>query len=167
MAKNKTLILVRHAKSSWSDSTLNDIQRPLNKRGNKDAPKMGKHLAKKKLIPQAIFSSSGLRALTTARLISVEIGMKPTGIIVEDDLYTFDSEQLLDVIKTIPDEYKKIMVVGHNPAVTDITNILSGSEIDNIPTCGVAILKLLVDSWKDIGKNTAKLSRFDYPKKLW
>ncbi len=167
MAKNKTLILVRHAKSSWSDSTLNDIQRPLNKRGNKDAPKMGKHLAKKNLIPQAIFSSSGLRALTTARLISVELGMKPIEIIVEDDLYTFDSEQLLDVIKTVPDEYEKIMVVGHNPAVTDITNILSGSEIDNIPTCGVAILKLSVDSWKDIGKNTAKLSRFDYPKKLW
>jgi len=167
MAKTKTLIIVRHAKSSWKDSTLNDIQRPLNKRGNKDASKMGKHLDKKKIIPQAIFSSSGLRALTTARLISVEIGMKPTEIIVEDDLYTFNSEQLLDAIKTFPDDYEKIMVVGHNPAVTDITNFLSGSEIDNIPTCGVAILKLSVDSWKDIEKNTAKLSRFDYPKKLW
>lgn len=167
MAKNKTLIIVRHAKSSWKDSTLNDIQRPLNKRGNKDAPKMGKHLAKKKIIPQAIFSSSGLRALTTARLISVEIGMKPTEIMVEDNLYTFNSEQLLDEIKNISDDYEKIMVVGHNPAVTEITNILSGSDIDNIPTCGVAILELSVDSWKDLGKNTAKLSRFDYPKKLW
>ena len=167
MAKNKTLILVRHAKSSWSDSTLNDIQRPLNKRGNKDAPKMGKHLAKMKIKPQAIFSSSGLRALTTARLISVELGMKPTEIIVEDDLYTFNYDQLLNVIQTIPDDYKEIMVVGHNPAVTDVTNILSGSQIDNIPTCGVAVLEFSVDSWKDVSRNTANLSRFDYPKKLW
>jgi len=167
MAKKKILIIVRHAKSSWSDSTLNDIQRPLNKRGTKDAPKMGKHLAKKKIIPQAIFSSSGLRALTTARLISVELGMKPTEIIVEEGLYTFNSDQLLDVIKTVSDNYEEIMVVGHNPAVTDVTNILSGSEIDNVPTCGVAVLELSVGSWKDIGKNTAELSRFDYPKKLW
>lgn len=167
MANQKTLILVRHAKSSWKDSNLNDIQRPLNKRGNKDAPKMGKHLLEKKIVPNAIFSSSGLRALTTARLISVEIGIKPSEIKVDDKLYTFSSEDLLKVIRSIKDKYTNVMVVGHNPAITDLTNYLSGSDIDNVPTCGVAVLKLTTDSWNSIGKKKAKLSVFDYPKKLW
>lgn len=167
MAKDKTLILVRHAKSSWSDSTLNDIQRPLNKRGNRDAPKMGEHLAEKGLVPEAIFSSPGLRALTTARLISVKIGVKPSDIKVKDDIYTFNAEQLFSVVKSIKDSYNRIMIVGHNPAITDLTNYLCGSDIDNIPTCGVAVIKLSVDSWKKAVKKKAKLSRFDYPKKLW
>ena len=167
MAKRKTLILVRHAKSSWSDATLNDIQRPLNKRGNKDAPKMGAHMAKHKILPEVIYSSSGLRALTTARLISVKIGIKPSEIIVEDDIYTFSSEELLNVIKSISDSYNKVMIVGHNPAITDHTTILSGADIDNIPTCGVAVLEFAKDSWNKVGRKGARLVSFDYPKKLW
>ena len=167
MAKQKTLILVRHAKSSWSDSTLNDIQRPLNKRGNKDAPKMGDHMAKQRILPEVIYSSSGLRALTTARLISVKIGIKPSEIIVDDDIYTFSSEELLNAIKSISDSYNKVMIVGHNPAITDLTNFLSGSDIDNIPTCGIAVLEFAKDSWNKVERKSAKLVSFDYPKKLW
>ena len=167
MAEEKTLILVRHAKSSWKDTSLNDIQRPLNKRGNKDAPKMGEHLSNQKIQPEVIFSSPGLRALTTARLISVKIGIKPSDIIVKDDLYSFNHSDLLSAINSIKNRYKKIMIVGHNPAITDIVNYLSGSHIDNVPTCGVAILKCKVDSWKKVDKNKASLVNFDYPKKLW
>ncbi len=167
MAKEKTLILVRHAKSSWKDSTLNDIQRPLNKRGNKDAPKMGEHMASKGLLPEVIFSSPGLRALTTARLISVKIGITPKDINIDDKIYTFNSDQLLNVISKLKDKYDKVMIVGHNPAITDTVNYLTGSNIDNVPTCGVAVLKFKTDSWKDTYKNRAILKSFDYPKKLW
>jgi len=167
MAKEKTLILARHAKSSWKDTTLNDIQRPLNKRGNKDAPKMGEHMDEHNIKPEVIFSSPGLRALTTARLISVKIGIKPSDIIIDDNIYTFNSQDLLKVIKALNNKYKKVMVVGHNPAITDLVNYLSGAKIDNVPTCGVAVLVSSTDSWKKVGKNKAKLDSFDYPKKLW
>jgi len=166
-AEQKTLILVRHAKSSWRDTTLNDIQRPLNKRGNRDAPKMGEHMVKRNILPEVIFSSPGLRALTTARLISVKIGIAPSEIIVEDDLYTFNSEDLITFIKSISDNYNKVMIVGHNPAITDLTNYFSGSKINNVPTCGVAVLKFSIDSWKKVSKKKAVLKSFDYPKKLW
>lgn len=167
MAKEKTLILVRHAKSSWKDSTLNDIQRPLNKRGNKDAPKIGEHMARKGLLPEVIFSSPGLRALTTARLISVKIGITPKEIKIDDNIYTFSSDALLKVISKLKNKYDLVMIVGHNPAITDTVNYLTGSNIDNVPTCGVAVLKFKTDSWKDIYKNCASLKSFDYPKKLW
>jgi len=167
MAEHKTLILVRHAKSSWKDTTLNDIQRPLNKRGNKDAPKMGKYMAEHKILPEVIFSSPGLRALTTARLISVEIGIKPSDIIVDENIYTFDPEDLLAAIRALKNKYDKVMIVAHNPAVTDILNYLCGSKIDNVPTCGVAVLRFSTDSWKKVSKSKAKLVSFDYPKKLW
>lgn len=167
MADNKTLILVRHAKSSWKDTSLNDIQRPLNKRGKRDAPKMGKYLLKSRIVPQAIFSSTGLRALTTARLISVEMGMKPSEINIDEKIYTFNAEELLKVVKSLKDKFDRVMIVGHNPAVTDLVNYLCGSKIDNIPTCGVALLRFPVNSWKKISKNSAELLSFDYPKKLW
>ncbi|MCK5710671.1 MAG: histidine phosphatase family protein [Deltaproteobacteria bacterium] len=167
MAEHKTLILVRHAKSSWKDKTLNDIKRPLNKRGNRDAPKMGQYMAKNKIQPEVIFSSPGLRALTTARLLSLKIDIKPTDIIINEKIYTFDSEDLLNVIKALKDKYEKVMIVAHNPAITDLVNYLSGSKIDNVPTCGVAVLKFPINSWKKVSKNKAKLDSFDYPKKLW
>ncbi|MGB3363431.1 MAG: histidine phosphatase family protein [Thermodesulfobacteriota bacterium] len=162
----KTLILIRHAKSSWKDATLNDIQRPLNKRGTKDASKMGKHLAQQGIIPDVIFSSPGLRALTTARLISVELGTQPTDIRVKEGLYTFNPNDLLTAIKSLKDKYNKVMIVCHNPAITDITNYLSKSRIDNVPTCGVVVLKFGTDSWDKVSKGKAKLSSFDYPKKM-
>ncbi len=167
MAEHKTLILVRHAKSSWKDTTLNDIKRPLNKRGNKDAPKMGKYMAEHKILPEVIFSSSGLRALATARLISVKIDIKPTDIIINEKIYTFNSEDLLNVVKALKDKYEKVMIVAHNPAITDLVNYFSGSKIDNVPTCGVAVLRFPINSWKKASKSKANLDSFNYPKKLW
>lgn len=167
MAKQKTLILVRHAKSSWKDATLNDIERPLNKRGTKDASKMGKYLYKEGIIPDAIFSSPGLRALTTARLLCVELGMKPTDIKVRENLYTFKSEELFHSLRVIKNKYDTVMIIGHNPAITNITNYFSGSEINNVPTCGVVVLKFSLVSWDEINKKKAKLKSYFYPKKLW
>lgn len=167
MAEKRTLILLRHAKSSWKDSSLNDIQRPLNKRGNRDAPKMGEHMAEQNILPEVIFSSPGLRALTTARLISVKIGIEPSNIKVDDNIYTFNFKELLGVIKSLDEGYNKVLIVGHNPAITDLTNYLSGSKIDNVPTCGLAVVEFSGKKWTEVSKKDGKLSSFDYPKKLW
>ena len=163
----KTLILVRHAKSSWRDATLNDIHRPLNKRGSRDAPKMGKHLVKQGIIPDVIFSSPGLKDKFKKNHEQLGLETRPTEIRVKESLYTFNSKDLLTEIKSMKDKYDKVMIVCHNPAITDITNYLSKSRIDNVPTCGVVVLKFDIDSWGDVSKGKAKLSSFDYPKKLW
>jgi len=167
MINDKTLILVRHAKSSWRDASLNDIERPLNKKGSKDAPKMGKHMARLELVPEVIYSSPGLRALSTARLISAELEIKPSDIKIDEDIYTFNRDNLLQVVQSLSDKHQKVMIVGHNPAITELTNYLAGCGIDNIPTCGIAVLKFPPISWKKIGKKKAVLASFDYPKKLW
>ena len=124
-------------------------------------------MAEKDLVPEVIFSSPGLRALTTARLISVKVGITPKDIVVDDNIYTFSSNELLKVITKLKNKYDIVMIVGHNPAITDAVNYLAGSNIDNVPTCGVAVLKFKTDSWKDTYKNSAILKSFDYPKKLW
>jgi phosphohistidine phosphatase len=128
---------------------------------------MGKHLSRLEITPETIFSSPALRALATARLISEELDISPNDVEIMDKLYTFDFMQLLDVINSLPKKLDYVMIVGHNPAMTDLTNYLSGSKIDNVPTCGVVVLKFSPTSWKKIDKNSAELRSFDYPKKLW
>ena len=167
MPKSKTLFIVRHAKSSWDDTGLDDRERPLNSRGKEESPKMGKHMADYKLKPELITSSPAVRALKTAEKIARELGFKKSDVLVNEGLYTFDGNGLINVIKGFDDRYRSVMLVGHNPAVTAIVNELSNSGIDNVPTCGVALLEFGVGSWKDIRKGSGTLLEFDYPKKLW
>ncbi|MEQ9618745.1 MAG: histidine phosphatase family protein [Deltaproteobacteria bacterium] len=167
MADTKTLFLVRHAKSSWDDANIEDIERPLNKRGKADAPRMGKHLAGYEARPEVIISSPAVRAYKTAREIAAELGFKKSEVKIDEDLYSFDSSDIIEVIRGFDDVYQTIMLVGHNPAITRLVNELSGSSIDNVPTCGVALLRFNVKKWSGIKKGTGELLNFDYPKKLW
>jgi len=165
MPEKKTLYLVRHAKSSWKDPSLDDAKRPLNKRGKQDAPEMGKRLAKAGIRPDLITSSPAVRALTTAEKIAEEFGIKKSKIDVNENIYTFNAEGLLEVIKGLDDKLNTVMLVGHNPATTVLLNELSGADIDNVPTCGVAQLEMNTDSWAQVKKGGAELVSFDYPKK--
>jgi phosphohistidine phosphatase len=165
MPEKKTLYLVRHAKSSWKDSSLDDAERPLNKRGKRDAPEMGKRLARAGVRPDLITSSPAVRALTTAQNIAEELGIKKSRIDVNEDMYTFNAEGLLEVIRGLDDKLNTVMLVGHNPATTILLNELSGADIDNIPTCGVAHLKMNTESWAQVKSGGAELVSFDYPKK--
>lgn len=167
MANTKTLFLVRHAKSSWDDPDLDDRERPLNKRGKRDAPKMGEHLAGFKIRPDVIISSPAVRAYKTAREIATKLGFKKSDVQKNEDLYSFDSSDIMDVVKGLSDDYSSIMLVGHNPAITLLVNELSGSDIDNVPTCGVAVLGFNVEKWRAVKKGAAELQGFEYPKKLW
>jgi phosphohistidine phosphatase len=161
----KTLYLVRHAKSSWKDVNLPDHERPLNKRGEQDAPKMGKRLKRRRPKPEVIVTSPAVRAKRTAKILATEIGYPKSDILVDELIYTADQEELVSVLRRLDNGIDCVMLVGHNPALTDLVNSLAQCEVANVPTCGLAVLGFRMDSWADIDHIRAKLLDFDYPKK--
>lgn len=160
----KTLILVRHAKSSWSDSSLMDIQRPLNKRGSRNAPEMGKRLKNRGILPDIIVSSPAVRAFTTAELISKEIGYSSNQIRISHELFHSSSSGILETIRSLENEYNCAMLFGHNPGFTYFANELCNIDIWNIPTAGLVECTLNIDKWGDTSKGIGELSYFDFPK---
>jgi len=161
----KTLVIVRHAKSSWDDLSLSDHQRPLSKRGLRDAPIMGARLADWGPPVDRVISSSAVRALTTAELITHEMGLPWDEIQIEDALYHATEEEMLDLINEQEDYLDGLMLFGHNPGMTYLVMKLSDIEIDNLPTCGVAVLQFEVNSWAEIGNGIAFTAEIDFPKK--
>jgi len=160
----KTLYLSRHAKSSWRDPGLSDIDRPLNKRGKRDAPFMGKLLAEKGINPDLIISSPAKRARATAKIIASELNYDKEKIIFDKNIYEGTGRRLLEIISEIKEKYNFVMLFGHNPGLTVLSNNLSDRFIDNIPTCGVVALEFNT-SWKEIELNSAGFLFFEYPKK--
>ncbi len=160
----KTLILVRHAKSSWDDPALADEERPLDARGERDAPKVGKRLAKAGAKPDLILSSPAKRALTTARVIAKELGYKRKKIVVDDRLYAAEADVVLDVIQRLGNEADSVMLFGHNPELTELAHRLS-SKIKRMPTCAVAEFTFDVNSWSRIGKVAPATATVSYPPK--
>ncbi len=161
----KTLYLVRHAKSSWKYPNLDDFERPLNKRGRKNAPFMGKILKKLKVTPDLVISSPANRAAMTARIISATINYPLENIVYSEAIYEFSEDALIRVINKIDDSVNSSMVVGHNPAINGLANYIGDQPISNIPTCGICCVDLDISSWFNIGKNCGKISFFEYPKK--
>lgn len=162
----RTLFLIRHAKSSWADLNIHDFDRPLNDRGKKNAPFMGKLLAKEKILPDLIISSPAKRAITTARKIAKEINYSIPKIEENKTIYEANVKTLLKIVNEINDKNKAVFLFGHNPGFTDFLNYLTGENIGNIPTCGIAEINFDVSSWKEISKDLGNLIRFDYPKKF-
>ena len=161
----KTLYLVRHAKSSWKYPNLDDFERPLNKRGRKNAPLMGKVLKKLKVAPDLVISSPANRASMTARIIAAAIDYPLENILYSEAIYEFSENALIHVVKQIDDAVNKAMVVGHNPAINGMANYIGDQPISNIPTCGVFCVDLNISSWAKIGKDCGKLKFFEFPKK--
>lgn len=160
----KTIILLRHAKSSWKDSSLQDLDRPLNRRGKANALMMGERLFVRGYIPSVIFSSPATRARETAGLIVEAFGVSQHVIKLIPDLYTFNYEELLGWIRCLDKESDNLLITSHNPAITDLVNFLTLSHIDKIPTCGVVVLKLAIRSWGQLGAGMAEVEFYDYPK---
>lgn len=160
----RTLFLVRHAKSSWDDVALPDKERPLADRGKRDAPMMGKRLAKRQVKPDLILSSPARRALSTAEIIAKELNYKVNDIVEDDRLYATDGETLLGVIGELSDELACVMLVGHNPEFVDLAHRLS-NEVAPMPTCAVAQFTFESKSWSAIGAIEPMRVIFDYPKK--
>jgi len=161
----KTLYLVRHAKSSWKNPELNDLDRPLNARGKTDAPKMGKLLKKLGEQPDLIISSPAKRAARTASKIAREIGYPVKKIVKEDKLYMAGHEDFFGVISKVKKSVGKLMIVSHNFGLTIFANFITGSDLVNIPTAGIVRIDFDINKWKEIKDTTGKLIFFEYPKK--
>lgn len=162
----KRLFLVRHAKSSWDDPSLDDIDRPLNNRGKKNAPEMGIRLRKQGIIPDLLISSPAKRAFSTAKKISEAIGYPNKSIEIDDRLYHGSSNSMLAIIHQLKEKINSVMLFGHNPGFTDFANTLCGINIYNIPTAGIVAIDFGVDSWAEVDYNIGELVFFDYPKKI-
>jgi phosphohistidine phosphatase len=160
----KTLILVRHAKSSWDDATLADKDRPLNDRGKRDAPKMAKRLAKRDVKVHLILSSPAKRAIKTARVFSDELDYKRKDIVIDERLYPGTVNDLFELIHKLHKKMKRVALVGHDPALSKLAQALS-SDITHMPTCAVAEFRFDAESWPDVGKATLATVAFDFPKK--
>ena len=159
----KELILIRHAKSSWSNPLLDDFERPLNKRGEKNAPFMAKVLKQKGLTPDLIISSPSIRTKQTLDYFIQEFDYKGE-IIFEESIYEAPFENLLKVIKNIDDKYKTIFLFGHNPGLNDLVDFLIGNFEENIPTSGVLQLNFDIKKWENLKEKIGILEFFIYPK---
>ena len=161
----KTLTLVRHAKSSWSDTRLSDGDRPLNKRGKRDAPVMGKRMVEHDIRPSLIISSPAKRAWSTAKLVAAEISYPIEFLQREDSLYHASIDEILGVIVAQDNRFNNMMIVGHNPGMTDFANFLSPGLTNNLPTAGVVSLQIDQDDWNLYQQPKTELLVYDYPKK--
>lgn len=161
----KTLYLFRHAKSSWDDPELEDFDRPLNQRGQKDAPKMARRLRKSGARISFICSSPAARAIATAGLVADEFGISKKSIVEERKLYHAGPETILAVVQAFGEEEDSALITGHNPGMTEFANELLGKDLGNIPTAGVVGVTLNVQTWKEVRWGSGKLALFEYPKK--
>jgi len=162
----KTLFIIRHAKSSWDASNIDDFERPLNDRGKHDAPRMGKRLKEKDIQPTLLLSSPAKRALSTAKRIAKVLKYPKDDIKTDRRLYHADEETMLTIVRELKEKQDVVMIFSHNPGLTEFVNSLMDGEldIDNVPTCGVVAFKLDLDTWKDVDWGKGKLLFFDYPK---
>jgi phosphohistidine phosphatase len=160
----KTLVIIRHAKSSWDYPTLSDFERPLNDRGLRDAPRMGKRLDEKEIIPDLMLSSPAKRALTTCHYFADALQCPSTCIRTESSLYHASEETILKIIKSLENTSDIIFLFGHNPGLTDFVNKISNSHIQNIPTCGMAGISFNALRWREITWGSGELIFFDFPK---
>jgi len=162
----KTLLIIRHAKSSWDIGTLNDFERPLNDRGKRDAPEMAKRLIDKKIEIDAFVSSPAKRAKKTAELFCEAYGEKTGKILFVTKLYHAAPEDFFETISALDDSFETVAVFSHNPGITAFVNELTDTvQIDTMPTCSVFAIQVQSNKWANFSKAKKKFLFFDYPKK--
>ena len=145
----KTLLILRHAKSSWDHPGLRDHDRPLNPRGRRDAPRMGRFLVERDLVPERIVSSTAVRARTTAELAAGEFDSE-VEIETTSDLYLASPDNYVDVVEAMGGAEERLMVVGHNPGITALVWHLTGDG-EHMPTAALAAVELDIDDWPELG----------------
>lgn len=161
----KTLLLVRHAKSSWDLATLNDFDRSLNERGKKDAPVMAQRLLDRKIDINIFVSSPAKRAKKTAELFCSIYKKDKEQIIFVPALYHASLNTFFEVVTQLNDDYNCVAIFSHNPVITEFVNqLVENVTIDNMPTCGVFAVKTSITKWKEFSTSKKELIFFDYPK---
>ncbi len=158
----KKIIIVRHAKSSWSDFSLSDFERPLDQRGLNDAPIMAEILKEAGHYPQKIVSSSAVRAKSTAEYFSKTFQIPVEKI---DSLYHGQPDDYLEQIAQLPEDVQCVAFFGHNPGITFLANDIQRGVTDNIPTCGIIVAEMPIEiSWKNAKWSNMKLKQILTPK---
>lgn len=169
----KYLTLIRHAKSSWDDDSLDDHDRPLNERGLRNAPVVGRFLAKTYLgangtpallpFPNQLITSTALRAKRTAEIIASELnGPEP---VTDHRLYLAEPKSLLHHVREFDRVWRHVMIFGHNPGISAFAaRLLKRQDIDEMPTCAVALIELPLDNWCDTDWGEARLIGYITPK---
>ncbi len=161
----RTLVLIRHAKSSWASPLQADFDRPLNERGNKDAPEMGRRLRKAGLIPDLVICSTAQRTRETATHITTATGYDINSVQWQDKLYHCAPAVFEELLYELPDSARVVYIIAHNPGITEYANSLTRDFYTaDMPTCGVVATAAEVDKWEDFGQARKKVILFDYPK---
>ena len=158
---------MRHAKSSWEDGTLRDFERPLNSRGKRDAPQMGKFLKEKGLIPDQIFSSPAARAKATILHVVSELGLDEEVIAWTEDLYFSGANAYIEAIQNADKESQIVMTTGHNPMTEQVVELLTGNRRDiRMPTAAIACFESDAESWELVSPQNCRLLWLQVPKEL-
>lgn len=161
----KTLLLVRHAKSSWGLATLNDFDRSLNERGKKDAPVIAQRILDRKIDINIFVSSPAKRAKKTAELFCSIYKKNKEQIIFIPALYHASINTFFEVVTQLNDDYNCVAIFSHNPVITEFVNqLVENVTIENMPTCGVFAVKTSITKWKEFSTSKNELLFFDYPK---
>jgi phosphohistidine phosphatase len=162
---SRRLILLRHAKSSWDDGDLDDVDRPLAERGEHDAPMMAERLLRLSPAPTTILTSPALRAKRTAQLVASVFGGAQDGVKTARALYLAAPDDMLTVIAREPPEPNQLIVVGHNPGITELANQLAADfTIDDMPTAAVVALDFTARNWASLASGAGRLAFYDFPK---
>lgn len=160
----KTLILVRHAKSSWSDAGIDDFDRPLNDRGKRDAPEMAKRLIEREIKIDLFVSSPAKRAKKTANFFAEEFNYAPDKIQYIKELYLAGMHDFNSAIKATPSSVNSLILFSHNPGITELANSLSNARVDDMPTCAVFAVTIDTNDWSNFESASKNFLFFDYPK---
>jgi phosphohistidine phosphatase len=162
----KHLILVRHAKSSWKFDGLVDKDRPLSKRGIQDAPMMALRTAEALEKSDLWLSSPATRAIRTAEIFGQYCNRSLSSLKLNEQLYDANYQHLLTELRQIKNKWNHVVLFGHNPGLSDLIFTITGEDLDNLPTCGMAFIELDITSWKELKTDTGTLIRLEYPKKF-
>tara|TARA_B100000941_G_scaffold283901_1_gene253973 strand:- start:1061 stop:1549 length:489 start_codon:yes stop_codon:yes gene_type:complete len=160
----KRLILIRHSKSSWKDFSLTDFNRPLNGRGKSDGPLMAFYLSNRITMVDYLHSSSSVRTFETSKYFINQI--KFGKIQYDDSLYHSSSSSLLNIIMNYSDDYQSVMVIAHNPGLTNLINNITNISLDNLPTTGLVEIEFKINHWSNISSENSNVIDLKFPKQL-
>jgi phosphohistidine phosphatase len=153
----KQLLLIRHAKSSWDDEGFLDLERPLSKRGKKDAKLLGRLLLKSGITPQFVISSPAVRAIKTANKLAKELNYPKDKIKINSILYSGHIPELLNLVRSLDNKIDRVFMIGHNPELLEFGNYLANSNIEKLTTCGFVFINFKTISWNNLTSANGKI----------
>lgn len=159
----KEVLALRHAKSSWAEPGLADHDRPLDGRGERDAPEMGRRLTARDLVPERLLSSTARRARQTAEAVAGAMGLGADRLATDDRLYLAAPEEILAVLQETDDAIARLLFVAHNPGIHSFAHHFGGLDVGKFPTAALARIQWPTNHWSEIGSQPGRLLLYDFP----